>query len=181
MTAPTSNVRLFFALWPDVASVTTTAALAQQVALKSAGRAVPTANIHLTLAFLGHQPQTSIASIMQAVAGIEEPAFDLGLDRLDYWRKVKVAWLGTDASPPELAALNRRIVASLSDVGIKSDDRPYHPHVTLARKATVPISERLERAIAWRIADFSLVASVPGQSGSTYRRLAQWPLRTRTG
>ena len=82
MTTPTSNLRLFFALWPDQASIAATAALAQQVALASAGRAVPAANIHLTLAFLGHQPNTSVVSIMRAIAGIDEPAFDLGLDSL---------------------------------------------------------------------------------------------------
>lgn len=177
---PTSDVRLFFALWPDGPSMAATAALGQEVTLASAGRAVPATNIHLTLAFLGHQPKTCIPSITQAVATIDEPAFELGLDTLGYWRKVKVAWVGTDASPPELAALNSRIVAALSAIGIRVDDRPYHPHVTLARKATAPVGGKLQRGIVWRVDEFSLVASIPGQSASTYRRLAQWPLRARS-
>ena len=90
------------------------------------------------------------------------------------------AWVGTQAPPPELAALNRKISNALKAIDITFDDRPYHPHVTLARKAMPPPGDKLERGIVWRIDEFSLVASVPGPSGSTYRRLTQWPLRPRS-
>ena len=48
--------RLYFALWPDAALRATIARVAAGPAAVAGGRAVPAADLHVTLAFLGGVP-----------------------------------------------------------------------------------------------------------------------------
>jgi RNA 2',3'-cyclic 3'-phosphodiesterase len=173
----TSNVRLFLAVWPDARSAVAASALAQAVATASEGRAVPSANIHLTLAFLGRQAAASVDRIERSLEKVDGTGFELTLDQLGFWRKAGIVWLGATTVPPAILGLNRSLVAALSNIGIATDDRPYHPHVTLARKAATYVTRVLRAPIVWRADAFSLVASEPGRTASSYRRLAAWPLR----
>lgn len=50
------------------------------------GRQVATANLHLTLAFLGQVPSARLEALLDMTAAIEAAPFDLCLDRLLRWR-----------------------------------------------------------------------------------------------
>ncbi len=50
------------------------------------GRQVATANLHLTLAFLGQVPSARLEALLDMAAAIEAAPFDLCLDRLLRWR-----------------------------------------------------------------------------------------------
>ncbi|MDH5265059.1 MAG: RNA 2',3'-cyclic phosphodiesterase, partial [Betaproteobacteria bacterium] len=65
--------RLFFALWPDAAARAALADLARATANRYGGRAVPAANLHLTLVFLGEVDPARIAALRRAVDGLASP------------------------------------------------------------------------------------------------------------
>jgi 2'-5' RNA ligase len=170
--------RFFFALWPDPAARAQIASLAREVALESCGRPTLPDLIHLTLAFVGPQPALRVDSLRRLAGLVRGRAFMLALDRVGYFEKTGVAWLGTSALQDELASLQRDIADALRSRGFPVDTRPYTPHLTLARRATVAVERLLGRPLGWRAATFTLVASETGGAVPVYRTVAQWPLVT---
>ncbi len=168
--------RLFFALWPDPSLAHALAALAQEVGVESGGRAIPAGNVHLTLAFLGEQPQNIARELGVAAARIVSPSFALRLDRVDSWRKNAVAWAGVQSVPPELVALHQAIGRSLGDCGLVPEERPFAVHVTLVRRISIEVRRPIAPPLAWHATEFALVASELAATGARYRVLSRWPL-----
>jgi len=175
MAEPT--LRLFFALWPDPATRAVIGAVAQDVAAEAGGRAVNASNIHLTLAFLGDQPATSLPMLRALAAAVELVPFQLALDDIGCFRKSGVAWLGASMTPSGLASLRDRLAHALGDSGIALDTRPFAPHLTLARHITVAVGRRLAQPILWAAASFALVSSKTLPEGARYRVLEVWRAR----
>lgn len=172
-----SGLRLFFALQPDATTQAAMSGLAREIATTSGGRAVAAVNLHLTLVFLGEQPSTLLPQIQSAADSIRANAFSLAFDRVDSWRKNGIVWAGASLLPPALATLRRDLVAGLERREIALDNRPFAPHLTLARNiASPPARTTLAQVIEWPIDAFSLIASTLGQRGPTYRVIARWPL-----
>jgi 2'-5' RNA ligase len=168
--------RVFFALWPDASLRTTLAELAREVARQSRGRPTEPNRIHLTLAFLGDQPATRVEALRRLGGGIRAHAFTLPLDALGGFPRSGIAWLGASAPQPDLEALQGELATALRTEGFAVDERPYAPHLTLARQVASRIERRLPEPLGWSVTSFFLVASELGRSGPTYRTLAEWPL-----
>jgi 2'-5' RNA ligase len=66
--------------------------------------------------------------------------------------------------PAALTELRRRLTVSLSAAGVPFDERPFVPHVTLARKAEGPATTGLA-PIRWRSAGHVLAVSAGGRYG----------------
>ena len=79
---------------------------------------------------------------------------------------------------PELAALHDDLTRALQSRGFPVDERPYAPHLTLARRSTTVIDRRLSQPIRWRVNSFTLMASELASSGPAYRTIAEWSLVT---
>ena len=172
-------LRLFFALWPDEAVRAALATLAQDVMVETGGRAVAPENVHLTLAFLGEQPARLAVEIdMRSAAAI--PAFALSFDELGCWRKTGIAWVGASAVPRELSHLEQSIARALAALGLEGDERPYSPHVTLARRIVRPLRPRAITPLVWSIDSFALMESAPAGAGRQYRVVRSWPLANRS-
>jgi 2'-5' RNA ligase len=97
------------------------------------------------------------------------------LDESGSFRRAGVAWAGTSSPPPELIALQAKLEARLRGRGFAFEERPFAPHVTLARRtgralARVPIAP-----IAWRARSFTLVRSEAGTG--RYVVEERWELR----
>jgi len=158
-------------------------------------RWVDLSNIHLTLLFLGAVADERVADLTAALGRACAPRrpFTLRLaggGTFPPRRPARVAWLGVDAgaAAAELAALQAAVAAaadaSLTGSGYEPEDRPYYPHVTLAR-----CPEPWPRSAAERFADafqgpigepFTvgravLVESRLGRGGSRYRDEAGLP------
>jgi RNA 2',3'-cyclic 3'-phosphodiesterase len=95
-------------------------------------------NVHLTLLFLG---ETSEGEIPALSAGLRQafarcPPLDLRLSAGGTFppgRPARVAWVGIDG-PDALMTLQGDVArAAVETVGFEPEERPYHPHVTLAR------------------------------------------------
>ena len=100
-------------------------------------RMIPRDNLHLTLRFLGDVEETRIADIAAALASIgTRPAFDVRLSGLGAFPprgQPRVLWIAVDEGKDDLVALAHDVEARVESVGFSPDERPFKPHLTLAR------------------------------------------------
>ena len=175
--APARPLRLFFALWPDETARASIAALAREVAHAGGGKATAADKIHLTLAFLGDQPAARIAALQRLADAVDARAFVLALDEVGSFPRTGITWLGASSAQSGLATLQQQLRVALQGDGFPVDERPYAPHLTLARRTRSPLRKVLPEPIAWPVRSFTLVASDLGAGGSSYRTIAEWRLR----
>ena len=167
-------MRLFFALWPDAAARDAFAVLAQELALRSGGKPVPPAKIHLTVAFLGDLGEDRLEAARRAAEGGGWKAFDVTLDQVGSFRGARVGWAGCREPAPGLIELQSGLSGRLVEAGFALDDRPYAAHVTLARKIVRPIPTSPSEPVTWRASELALVRSELGRG--SYSTLAEWRL-----
>lgn len=170
------RARLFFALWPPEEVCETLAGVADELQAECGGRAIARPNIHLTLFFVGDTPRELIAGFEAAARGVRADPFALAIDRIGYFRHNRIAWAGASRCPPGLSALEAQIRAAIAPLGVRGEDRPYVPHVTLVRKAErKPVRSTLDACI-WHVRELVLVESVAMAGRVRYEPLARWPL-----
>lgn len=94
--------------------------------------------LHFTLAFLGDIPRERVAAVGEACreAAAGRGPFFLSLGGLGSFPArgpARVLWLGASAGGEKLASLQAALAAALARRGFPLEDRPYLPHLTLAR------------------------------------------------
>jgi len=92
-------------------------------------------SLHITLKFIGEKPAETVADIKGALSGVELAPFDLGLKGYGFFptaKSARVFWVGIE-SGPELVELAKSVDRITSALGIPKEDRPFSPHLTLAR------------------------------------------------
>ncbi|MGH8273453.1 MAG: RNA 2',3'-cyclic phosphodiesterase [Gammaproteobacteria bacterium] len=166
--------RLFFALWPDAATRSAIRRTTRQAVRQVGGRPVPAENYHLTLAFLGAQPEVRIPALLEAAAGVAPPRGELSLDRLGCFSRARVLWLGPERTPSGLRRDAHALWDALAPLGVARERRPFAAHLTLARKIACPPEAQI-RPILWRYAGFILAESVTDPRGARYTVIAKWP------
>jgi len=123
-----------------------------------------------------HARQSMLKGRM-ATPDMKDQVLHLTLDRFAVWTKPKIAWLGPSAWPHSLDELVRGLQKSCQQLGFASDKRAYQPHVTLARKVTMPCPyPMLEPKLDINIDSFGLYESQSTQDGVKYQCLESWPL-----
>ena len=165
-------MRLFFAIWPDAPAAHALAKLAVEVAGRTGGRATPAEKIHLTLAFLGEVAAERSAEVAAAGGALRVRPFELAFDILGWFRGARVAWIGCSQPAVELLHLQAALAADLRDRGFVLDDRPFAPHVTLARKIRRSVPRTSIPPIAWPVREVALVQS--GEGTGRYTTIARW-------
>ena len=166
--------RLFFALWPDDGVRDRISRAVEPLIEGKRARRVKSANLHITLAFLGHVRQTALQAIVEAANEVRGVAFDLTLDHLVSWRAAHVACLVVEPIPTPLAKLVESLRFNLLAKNVDADRKDFRAHLTVARDWR---SERLDVRVApmqWPIREFVLVDSRPGPLGSEYRIVHRW-------
>ncbi len=148
----------------------------------------PAYNLHITTKFIGEWPQERLQELVSKVATVHsEQRVDIEIRGLGWFpnpHNPRVFWAAVHASP-SLASLARAIDLACADLGIAAEDRPFSPHLTLARvKQPVPL-QALRKAVAdlssadfggFTPASFHLYLSKPGPSGSIYTPLHDFSL-----
>ncbi|RJF97910.1 RNA 2',3'-cyclic phosphodiesterase [Noviherbaspirillum saxi] len=163
-----SSSRLFFALWPDDA--TRTALTQLQTSMH--GRKVSYNNFHLTLAFLGQQAAAILPAAKEILAHLAASDILITLDKLGYFSRNHIAWVGPHETPEALLALYQDLCTELKKHGIGyTASSSFKAHVTLARDASLPPDVVFD-PIDWRADEVALVQSITGAGGSEYRVLA---------
>jgi 2'-5' RNA ligase len=113
---------------------------------------VKTANIHLTLKFLGDVPQAKIPQVVGAVEraiGSCSP-FQVtvsGAGCFPSSQNPTVLWVGLDKIPEALMRLREAIEDELAQEGFHREPKKFKPHLTLARIRTPQNAARLAEAL----------------------------------
>lgn len=146
-------------------------------------------NLHLTLKFLG-QVQTSrldrlSKAATSAVSGYS--AFQLSVEETGMFpnpRKPRVLWLGIKDISGQLAELHRRLENACASEGFAKEQRPFHPHLTLARLRDQQNAQELAAAhqqlsfepVTVNIAELLVLRSELSPNGSKYSVISQHKL-----
>jgi RNA 2',3'-cyclic 3'-phosphodiesterase len=93
--------------------------------------------LHLTLKFLGDTPRFMPDAVSAAITEVcsrhARLEFEIaGLGAFPRAERPSVVWAGVSPAEP-LAALAAELDAHLEPLGFPPEQRPFHPHVTLAR------------------------------------------------
>jgi 2'-5' RNA ligase len=154
--------RLFLALWPDDAARRALAAWRDRWSLPEGAAPVADERLHLTLHFIG---AVALARLDSVAAGLAVPfsGFTLDAGLAERWPHGIAAWRPREA-PPELVTLHQRLAAALRALDLPVEQRPFRPHVTLARKAAaaMPPLRPPRTASPWRVDGYTLVRSQGG-------------------
>lgn len=155
-------------------------------------------SLHLTLKFIGEQPDGRLSTIQGALAEIHSPATGLNFHGYGFFptaRSARVFWVGVDADE-SLAHLASRVEQALEPLGIKPEGREFSPHLTLARgKSGAPqrrsgdrpnrsfqrLQEKLDALPppefgTMTAREFFLYQSKLSPAGSQYTQLQRFPL-----
>jgi 2'-5' RNA ligase len=94
-------------------------------------------NIHITLAFLGDTDEKSIEILRSKLKEHlnESGIFELKIKGAGVFKKLgtpKVIWAGIETSE-KLDQLNLLVKRGVVESGVKTEDRPFKPHLTLGR------------------------------------------------
>jgi len=96
-------------------------------------RILPREEFHLTVHFLGG---VALDAVRSALATVRTAPFTVamkGVGQFPSERHAKVLWAGVEPNA-ELLKLHHSIATLLADaIGFRSEERPYSPHITLAR------------------------------------------------
>lgn len=152
------------------------AGIARQLGAAVSGRFMPRGNYHVTLAFLGDIDEAAasaaIAALDEACAGI--PPVELRASELGTFGRGRevTLWLGF-AAASGLADLAERVRGHLAARSLPFDEKPFRPHITLARRARIPRSELPQLAFPQpvRAARVTLFRSFLASDGATYKPL----------
>src|SRR5687768_15905293 len=151
-------MRLFIAVnFPDALRESLHAAMEPLRSAAPAGRWVGSDRIHLTLKFLGEQPETAVEplfGVLNDVAARYDPmALEIGgLNAFPNLRAPRVVWVGVRADP-KLELLQNDIERACEALGHEVEGRAYRPHVTVGRVDPREISAA-RLAAAARSVDF---------------------------
>lgn len=183
-------MRLFIAV-PLPRELTDRAAALLPAALPGLQRVRPEL-MHITLAFLGWTPDGQLDGATEAaraaIAG--HGRFDLafaGAGRFPASGRPRVVWLGVGEGAEQLAGLAASVTAELRGRGLHFDDRPFAPHLTLARvrtDATGPETRTVAAAVAelavpdlrTPVDRITVVESVLSARGPRYTARADLPI-----
>jgi 2'-5' RNA ligase len=150
-------------------------------------------HMHLTLAFLGEVADERSRSIVDAMRPpLETGRFSVtfgGLGVFPPRGRPRVLWLGVSHGSEGVLAVQREVVERIARLEIATEERPFRPHLTLARWRDVRFANRRwVTAIACSsdvghvdVECVSLVHSKLAPAGPTYTTLWHTPLRADAG
>lgn len=137
-------LRTFLAI-PVPATAELQQALQSLAGLGRAVRAVKPETLHVTLKFLGDTPEEQVPAIAGAADAVAArfSRFTLrlvGLGAFPPERRPSVVWVGIHDAEP-LCRLATELDAAMQPLGFSPEDRPFQPHLTLARVKARPPKE----------------------------------------
>ena len=92
-------------------------------------------SLHVTLKFIGEQPDANVSKIEDALRAVSASSFPLSFRGSGFFpteKSARVFWIGIEAWPA-LGELAGRVEQALVPLGIPPEKRAFSPHLTLAR------------------------------------------------
>jgi 2'-5' RNA ligase len=154
-------------------------------------RWVPAEQMHLTLRFFGWLSLADDAASVKVLAAAicsKTSALTLrckGLGCFPSPRRPRVLWAGLAGDIEPVCNLQNQLARMTQAFGEPPDDRPFTPHLTLARfKEPQPLMEKtleenggFEIQLPWTVGEVRLMQSHLASSGATYETIGRWNLR----
>lgn len=138
---------------------------------------VDEAKLHLTLKFLGDQPESLVSPLSAALDAAAGQSRELDLvfgaiGAFPNFRRPRVVWIGV-APDPKLELLHHNVEVACERLGLSLDGRPFRPHLTLGRVEQDDGRALREAARGLRVREVSSVSSVDLMlsAGGQYRVL----------
>lgn len=149
-------------------------------------RWVPVEQIHLTLAFLGETDEETARKLAAGLARIKADPFRLlprGIGCFPNLQRPRVVWTGLKPEP-NLLRLAAAVHESVLAAGIALDERPFSPHLTVARltpPCSVELSAFLDKHAGlalkpFDVREFTLFQSLLTRQGAMHIPLRSFPL-----
>ncbi|MFZ1940545.1 MAG: RNA 2',3'-cyclic phosphodiesterase [Terracidiphilus sp.] len=158
---------------------------------------------HITLQFLGNATPAQFECLTARLGEVRYAPVAIELGAAGSFERAGVIFAEVIVAPG-LAALQQHIVAATAQCGFVAETRPFHPHITLARKARnkgareqgskgtersrqgslylrgLVESARFSRFLRFMAHEFLLYESHLGSEGSRYEVRARFPLGGRS-
>jgi 2'-5' RNA ligase len=87
---------------------------------------------HITLQFLGETSNEKCCCVVDRLRDVHSPAVLVELDGTGFFERAGVFFARVSVSA-EMERLQKQVLAATAQCGFVAEDRPFHPHVTLAR------------------------------------------------
>ena len=139
---------------------------------------------HITLQFLGETSVEKFGCLVRQLKTIKAQPVPIRLQGTGSFDRAGVFFAGVNVSP-ELRQLEEQVLAATSQCGIVGEDRPYHPHVTLARakgdarRALRDLKTRAQAGLdfpAFTAPEFLLFESFLDPNGARHEVRERFPL-----
>ena len=143
----------------------------------------PLANLHITTKFIGTWPEERLAELQRALATLPPAGpISITISHFGFFPKPHrphAFFAGVQAGP-ELNELAIRIDETVAALGGKKEDRPYLPHVTLARIKNQSIQGLREQIASMTDFDFGAFQAdrfhLYASEAGVYRELSSYSL-----
>ena len=144
-------------------------------------------NLHITLKFIGEVPANRVPVICETLASVATgQSLSLEFNGLGFFpdvRRPSVVWVGI-TSAAQLASLASHIDQALATIGVPREEKPFIPHLTIARikerrgspAFAASIEEKSRRSFGVMSAgEFHLMESKLKSGGAEYTTLRSFP------
>jgi 2'-5' RNA ligase len=143
---------------------------------------------HITLQFLGETSEETYRCVVAQLSKVRSPKVPVQLDGTGFFERAGVFYAGVSVSA-EMLRLEKRVLGATSQCGFVAEDRPFHPHVTLARAKgdhRMNALRRLKQRVMENVGfptfvatEFLLYEAFFGAGGSRYEVRGRFPLEDR--
>jgi len=143
---------------------------------------------HITLQFLGAAIEVQYGCVLEQLEKLTAPSVLIRLEEPGFFDRAGIFYVSVSVTP-QLTHLQQMITRATSHCGFEPEDRPYRPHITLARRkgqsgsSMRDLKRRLDSASgsapkfpSFTAHEFVLYESILGPTGSRYEDRARFPL-----
>ncbi len=143
---------------------------------------------HITLQFLGSSTPQQYECVTARLRALHQPPVSIKLGAIGTFDRAGVLFVDVHVSS-QLLGLQQAVTAATTPCGFSPETRPYHPHITLARRKGKSGDRELRnlKLLTGRQPNFSsfaansfvLYESIPTPEGSRYEIRERFSLRGR--
>jgi 2'-5' RNA ligase len=141
---------------------------------------VPSANFHITLAFIGKirdgDIETLCSKTTELIKSGEFEAQSLELIDTGFWAKPGILWIGPETWPDDLTKLANKLQNIGRNFGAKKDKKGFRPHLTLSKRIQTSTHPTAQPNFHLDYDQVTLYQSISMKNGVRYMELESWHL-----
>ena len=141
---------------------------------------MPTANFHITLAFIGSIRDSDLGLLFERTDEVlKNGDFNIGnlnLIETGFWAKPGILWIGPNTWSENLTKLAHKLQNVGRNFGAKKDKKAYRPHLTLSKKIQSPSHPTVQPDFHLDYDQVTLYHSISMKNGVRYLEIESWTL-----